>query len=219
MKSEEPPKLPRPGRLPREMLRKDILPNLDNRRDSNGSLDDNDRELLNRVLVTAKQAIEGSKADREQMQRAIESEARERASLEGKMVSRFSDYDVSIANLKEDVGELKGLRGDIGGLRGDISGLTAAVTSNLAEDARRERDHGALVIRVDAIANEVGREAGKKSGGRWGFVSGLSGPLAIGFLVWLISAIVAVARGKDLPPMIPVLAPAATQPAPQTSAR
>lgn len=200
-------------------------PRQEERRDSIGALDDNDRALLNRVLTTAKQAIESSKADREQMQKAIESEASARAALEGKVLGRFSDYDVQLSNLKEDVGELKGLRGDISGLRGDISGLTAAVTSNLAEDARRERDHGALVNRVELLANEQGRESGKaagaKSGRWWGLLTGTSGPVVLAFLIWLITTIINAASGKPPPPM-PSLAPAppaSETPAPQPSAR
>jgi hypothetical protein len=193
------------------MIRKETLPSVravdprrEDRRDSIGALDDNDRELLNRVLKTAQKALTDSEARAKEAQEAIANEARERSALEGKIISRFSDYDVQFTNIKEDVGELKGLRGDISGLRGDISGLTSAVTANLAEDARRERDHGALVIRVEALANDVGREAGKKSGGKWGFLGGVSGPIAIAFVIWLITAIVNVFRGKDLPP-IPVL--------------
>jgi hypothetical protein len=211
--ADPPPKFPRPGALPAvETLAsmKAVDPRQE-RRDSIGALDDNDRALLNRVLTTAKQAIEGSKADREQMQKAIEAEARERAMLEGKMVSRFSDYDVQITNIKEDVGELKGLRGDISGLRGDISGLTSAVTANLAEDARRERDHGALVIRVEALANDVGRASGKAAGARsgrlWGLLTGTSGPIVFAFLIWLITTVINAMSGKPPPPM-PSLTPA-----------
>lgn len=225
--ADPPPKFPRPGALPAvETLAsmKAVDPRQDERRDSIGALDDNDRALLNRVLTTAKQAIEGSKADREQMQKAIEAEARERNALEGKVLGRFSDYDAKITNLQEDVGELKGLRGDISGLRGDISGLTSAVTANLAEDARRERDHGALVIRVEALANDIGRESGKvagaKSGRWWGLLTGTSGPIVFAFLIWLITTIFNAMAGKPPPPM-PSLTPAPTSetPAPQTSAR
>lgn len=187
------------------------------RRDSISALDDNDRALLNRVLNTAKSAIESSEKRSKEFQEALAAEARERSLLEGKVLSRFSEYDVQITTMKDDVAELKGLSGDIRGLRGDISGLTNAVTANLAEDARRERDHAALKIQVDAIANDVGREAGKKAGGKWGFLSGITGPLAIAFVVWLITAIVNIARGKDLPPLIPVQESAPSAPAPQTS--
>lgn len=224
--AEPPPKLPRPAALPavETLASMKAVDPREERRDSIGALDDNDRALLNRVLTTAKQAIEGSKADREQMQKAIENESRERATLEGKLISRFSDYDVQINNLKEDVGELKGLRGDITGLRGDISGLTAAVTSNLAEDARRERDHGALVMRVESLALDVGRESGKaagaKSGRWWGLLTGTSGPIVFAFLIWLITTIVNAVSGKPPPPM-PTLTPVPTAdtPAPPTSAR
>src|SRR6478752_846576 len=224
--ADPPPKFPRPGALPAvETLAsmKAVDPRQE-RRDSIGALDDNDRALLNRVLTTAKQAIEGSKTDREQMQRAIEAEARERATLEGKMVSRFSDYDAKINSIQEDVGELKGLRGDISGLRGDISSLTSAVTANLTEDARRERDHNALVIRVEALANEQGREsrkaAGAKSGRWWGLLTGTSGPIVFAFLIWLITTIINAASGKPPPPMPSLTAPAPTSetPAPTPSA-
>lgn len=216
--ADQPPKFPRPGALP---TIKETLPSMtatDPRRDSIGALDENDRALMTRVLRTAQQALSDGEARAAEMQAALVAEQTERAKLEGKMVSRFSDYDLQIGNIREDVSELRGLRGDISGLRGDISGLTSAVTSNLAEDARRERDHAALVIKVEALAHDVGRDAGKKAGGRWGFLGGISGPIAIAFVIWVISAIAAVARGKDLPP-IPVLGTASpTQPAPQTTA-
>jgi len=214
------------------MVRKETLqsatvadPRREERHDSIGALDDNDRALLNRVLVTAQKALTDSETRAKEAREAIAQEARERVALEGKIIGRFSDYDVQIANIKEDVGELKGLRGDIGGLRGDISGLTSAVTANLAEDARRERDHSALVIRVEALANEQGRESGKaagaKSGRLWGLLTGTSGPIVFAFLIWLITTIVNAASGKPPPPM-PSLTPApqtSDTPAPQTSAR
>ncbi len=219
--AEQPPKFPRPGAVP---VIKETLPSMpattDTRRerDSIGALDDNDRALMNRVLRTAQQALKDGEARNAEMQAAIVNEQAERAKLEGKVLSRFSDYDVQITNLKEDVGELKGLRGDISGLRGDISGLTSAVTANLAEDARRERDHSALVVRVEALANDIGRESGKAAGGKagrwWGLLTGTSGPIVFAFLIWLITTIVNTVSGKPPPPM-PSLAPA--PPASETS--
>lgn len=191
------------------------------RHDSIGALDDNDRALLNRVLVTAKSAIDSSKADRERLEARLEAEAKERIALEGKVISRFSDYDqklqasdTKIQGMADDVAELKGLSGDIRGLRGDISSLNSNVTQNLNMDAVRDQKTAALELKVQAIASEEGRDAGKtagrKGGAVWGTLAGgTAGPLVFAFLVWLISTIIAAVQGKP-PPAFPQIAPPAT---------
>lgn len=185
------------------------------RHDSISALDDNDRALLNRVLVTAKSAIEESKADRERLEARLEAEAKERIALEGKVVSRFSDYDRDIQEVKSDVAELKGLSGDIRGLRGDISSLNSNVTANLNMDAVRDQKTAALELKVQAIASEEGRDAGKsagrKGGAVWGTLAGgTAGPLVFAFLVWLISTIIAAVQGKPPPAFQPPIGPPAT---------
>jgi len=182
------------------------------RHDSIGSLDDNDRALLNRVLNTAKAAIDSSKADRERLEAAVAAEAKERIALEGKVVSRFSDYDRDIQEVKSDVAELKGLSGDIRGLRGDISSLNADVRQNLNMDAVRDQKTTALELKVLALAADEGQTAGKsagKSAGRaWGALTGTAGPVIFAFLIWLIATVVAAVQGKP-PPAFPSLTPPA----------
>lgn len=177
------------------------------RHDSIGALDDNDRALLNRVLVTAKQAIDSSKADRERLEARLEAEAKERIALEGKVVSRFSDYDSRLQSLADDVAELRGLSGDIRGLRGDISSLNADVRQNLNMDAVRDQKTAALELKVASIAADEGRDAGKsagrKAGASWGGLLGLA-PFVFGFLVWLVSTLIALAQGRP-PPSFPSL--------------
>ncbi len=203
--------LPRPGKVPHVIEmgpepRGSTMPATPEpeRRDSIGALDDNDRALLNRVLVTAKQAIDSSKADREAMQRDL-------ATLEGKVVSRFSDYDQKLETLSGDVAELKGLSGDIRGLRGDISSLNTDVRANLNMDAVRDQKTAALELKVQAIAADEGRDAGKSAGRRggaaWGALTGTAGPLVFAFLIWLVTAIINAVQGKP-PPPLPQLAPA-----------
>lgn len=183
------------------------------RHDSISALDDNDRALLNRVLNTAKAAIDSSKADRERLEAAIAAEAKERIALEGKVVSRFSDYDRDLATVKEDVAELKGLSGDIRGLRGDISSLNADVRTNLNMDVVRDQKTAALELKVAAIAADEGRDAGKTAGGRsgklWGALTGTAGPLLFAFLIWLVGTVVAAMQGKP-PPAFPSLGPSPT---------
>jgi hypothetical protein len=173
------------------------------RRDSIGSLDDNDRALLNRVLVTAQTAIKTS-------QEAVDAERRERIALEGKVVARFGDYDARLQAVADDVAELKGLSGDIRGLRGDISSLNADVRQNLNMDAVRDQKTAALELKVAAIASEEGRDAGKSAGRSrgaiWGALTGTAGPLVLAFLMWLIASVLNAMQGKP-PPAFPSLAP------------
>lgn len=179
------------------------------RRDSVGSLDDNDRALLNRVLVTAQKAIQSSKE-------AVEAEARERVALEGKMVSRFSDYDIRLDAVAADVTELKGLSGDIRGLRGDISGLNADVRANLNMDAVRDQKTAALELKVQQIASDEGRDAGKSAARKpaavWGALTGTAGPVVLAFIIWLVTTIVNATQGKP-PPAFPSLGAPAAEPA------
>lgn len=174
------------------------------RHDSIGALDDNDRALLNRVLNTARTAIDSAKADRERLEAAVAEEARQRVALEGKVVSRFSDYDRDIASIKEDVSDLKGLSGDLRGVRGAVDSLSADVRANLAQDAARDRSHGALVLEVERIAKEKGARSGKA----WGALTGTAGPLVLAFIIWLVSALYNVTQGKP-PPAFPSLTPTA----------
>jgi hypothetical protein len=219
--------LPRPAKLPTviEMgpeTRGSTLPAAEGpeRRDSIGALDDNDRALLQRVLNTAKTAIDDSKRDRERLEAAIAAEAKERTALEGKVVSRFSDYDARLEGLAGDVAEMKGLAGDIRGLRGDISGLNADVRANLNMDAVRDQKTAALELKVAAIAADEGRDAGKAAGGRsgkaWGALTGTAGPLVFAFIMWLVTALINASQGKP-PPAFPSLAPVPTA-APTSSA-
>ncbi len=225
----KPPIVPRAPRMPIIEVagpeRESTMPSVaePERRDSVGSLDDNDRALLNRVLVTAKTAIDSSKADRERLEAAVAAEARERTALEGKMVSRFSDYDAKLQIVVDDVGELKGLGGDIRGLRGDISGLNADVRANLNMDAVRDQKTAALELKVQQIASDEGRDAGKSAARKpaavWGALTGTAGPLVLAFIIWLVSTIVNATQGKP-PPAFPSLgAPAADPAKPAPSAR
>lgn len=187
------------------------------RRDSIGALDDNDRALLNRVLVTAQTAITASKE-------AVEAERRERIALEGKIVSRFSDYDTKLEAVAADVTELKGLSGDIRGLRGDISSLNSDVRQNLNMDAIRDQKTATLELKVQQIASDEGRDAGKSAARKpaaiWGAFSGTAGPLVLAFVIWLITTIVYATQGKPPPAFpsfgVPTSEPAAT-PVPSAS--
>lgn len=207
--------LPRPGRVPHVIevnqagARGSTMPSTGDppelpRHDSISALDDNDRALMMRVLNTAKTAIDESKADRARLEAAIAAEARERIALEGKVVSRFSDYDRDIASIKEDVSDLKGLSGDLRGVRGAVDSLSADVRANLAQDAARDRSHGALVLEVERIAKEKGARSGKA----WGALTGTAGPVILAFIIWVISALINGAQGKP-PPAFPSLTPTA----------
>jgi hypothetical protein len=215
----------KPDRLPAPPRAAVVEVNADTERhDSLSALDDNDRALMNRVLVTAQKALKDSEARAREASEAIAKETAERTALEGKMVSRFSDYDAQLSELKETVGELRGISGDIRGLRGDLGALNADVRANLAADAGRERSHYELKLQVEKMATESGREAGGVAGAKtarwWGLLSGTSGPIVFAFLIWLITTFVNALSGKPPPPM-PTLTPApaaSSAPAPVPSA-
>ena len=210
MPNDRPPKPPlglTPPRAPKFDERKE--PESHRRSaDSFGPLNDDDRELLQRVLVTAQTAIDESRAARE-------AAAADVSTLEGKFTVFKGEASEKFAELEGAVSELRGIGGDIKGLRGDFSTLNASVMQNLNMDAVRDERTRALENKVAAIAIDEGRSAGKSAGARWGVVGGLS-PAVVGLLVWIIAALIAAFQGRPAPafPGVPTPQPTLTAPVP-----
>lgn len=179
------------GRLRPPLIPRDEPKRSRDSRDSFPALTDDDRELLQRVLRTAQEAISESKA-------AAEREANARIALEGHVKAELGDVKQDIVELKTAVSELRGLGGDIRGLRGDISTLNTNVMQNLAADAVRERALGELRLEMSALSHSEGHAAGKKAGALWGALSGLA-PMILALTLWVVAALVSLLTGRPLP--------------------
>lgn len=203
------PRLPtNPGIAPRPTI--DVLAEGERTpgpHDAVNALTDSERDLMQSVLLTARNALAASKA-------ASEREERERANLEGRLLARFDDQDARIDEVKKVVsemrillGEVRGSAGDLRGLRGDVATLNAHVMQNLAADAARERTVGELKLQVEMQAARAGHDAGKTSGIKWGALT--SGAVTVlTTLAYLIAYLASLSSGAPPPPKPPALPPA-----------
>lgn len=161
-------------------------------RDSFPVLTGDDRALLQRVLVSAQDAIATAKR-----------EATERIKLEGELKAKISDVQDDVMELRNAVTELRGVSGDLRNLNGSINTLNANVMNVLARDSDQERRLGEMKLELERVAHREGSKAGAK----WGSISAAAISLLTG-VVYLTIYVISVAKGAE-PPKPPVL-PAAS---------